>query len=396
MSEAQIDQFDRWLKGDGPAALVFHRTLLPVEGKEGWIFPPTFAQSESFDDEDEGSGGRYQIDPLPGDSRRNICVIDSVGSQANRMEPVFKQGRYAKLVPQHVVKMTNGDTVNLLDAGHRAADAVVRFSKTLGPRLWAAFEDVKRNRDCSALARLAPTSLVFGVWDSRATGVKIQRIIRSVIRAYDVIDAKRSATYQAAYDYTGNGTIALDYDKGSGKNNPLSQEGFKYSLATNTHGGVLVRGDIQQEAVINLVALRTLTEDIDLKRYLLGLALVALSYRDQQCFNLREGCLLRAASPSDHDGKWKSVNFDGTEASEAINHELALQYAESTAQPMKFDVPEAVEFDKETAEGWLSIDKKKRKALAKKKHPGQALLDKAITASKKKDEGNKVGAAQKR
>lgn len=389
MPETQIDQFDRWVHDDGPAALVFHRTLLPVEGKEAWIFPPTFARSEAVDDEDEGSGGRYQIDPLPDDPRRNVCLIDSVGSQANRMEPVFKQGRYAGLVPQHVVKMTNGDTVNILDAGHRAADAVVRFSKSLGPRLWAAFEDVKKKRDCSALAKLAPTSLVFGVWDSRATGVKIQRIVRSAIRAYDVTEAKRSATYQAAYDYTGNGTIGLDHDKGSGKNNPLSQEGFKYSLATDTHGGVLVRGEIRQEAIINLVALRTLTKDVDLKHYLLGLALVALSYRDQQCFNLREGCLLRAASPGDYDGKWKSVNFDGTEASEAISHEVVLTYAESAVLKMKLGAPESDEFDKATAEGWLSIEKKKRKTLAKKKHPGKALADEAAAASKKKDKGTK-------
>jgi len=46
MPKTQIDQFDRWLQDDGPAALVFHRKLLPVEGKEAWIFPPTFAQSE--------------------------------------------------------------------------------------------------------------------------------------------------------------------------------------------------------------------------------------------------------------------------------------------------------------------------------------------------------------
>jgi hypothetical protein len=50
MSEIKIDQFDSWLNDAGPAALLFHRTLLPVEGKESWIFPPTFAPSESVDD----------------------------------------------------------------------------------------------------------------------------------------------------------------------------------------------------------------------------------------------------------------------------------------------------------------------------------------------------------
>jgi CRISPR-associated protein Csb1 len=385
MSEPEINQFDHWLKDDGPAALVFHRTLLPVEGKDAWIFPPTFAQSESANEEEEGSGGDYQIDPLPDDPRRNVCLLDSVGSQANRMEPVFKQDPYNKLVPQRVVHMKNGDEVNILDAGHRAADAVVRFSKSLGPKLWNAFEAIKKTGDCSALARIAPTSLIFGVWDSRATGVKIQRIVRSVIRAYNVAEAKRSATYQAAYDYTGNGMISLDYDKGAGKNNPLSQEGFKYSLATRTHGGVLVRDKIQQEAIINLVALRTLTPDMNIKRYLHGLALVALSYRDQQCFNLREGCLLRAASKTDYDGTWKSVNFDGSENFETINHDVALAYAKAAAQGITFDKLGSIDFDNETAERWLKIEKKKRKTLAKTKHPAKAVTDSAEAATKQKD-----------
>jgi CRISPR-associated protein Csb1 len=384
MSQIKIQRFDSWLQDDGPAAVVFQRTLLPAEGKDAWIFPPTFAQSESAADDDESNGGDYQIDDLPGDPRRNVCLIDSVGSQANRMEPVFKQERYAGLVPQRVVKMRNGDTINLLDAGHRAADAVIRFSKSLGPRLWAAFDDVKKNRDYSKLAELAPTSLVFGVWDSRATGVKIQRLVRSIIRAYDVTKAKRSATYQAAYDYTGNGMIGLEHDKGSGKNNSLSQEGFKYSLATDTHGGVLVRGEIKQEAIINLVALRTLTENLNLKRYLLGLALVALSYRDQQCFNLREGCLLRAASKDDYEGKWKSVNFDGTEAPATIDHDTALEYAIVALQGVPFEKSEPDEFDKETAEAWLKIEKKKRKKLAKTKHPRQAVAEESAAASTKK------------
>lgn len=382
MSEIKIDRFDTWLQDDGPAALVLHREFIPVEGKGAWIFPPTFAQSESANDEDEGNGGDYQIDDLGDDPRRNVCLIDSVGSQANRMEPLFKRQRYAALVPQLIVKMKNGDSVNVLDAGHRAADAVVRFSKALGPRLWDAFEDIKKKRDYSALARLAPTSLVFGVWDSRGTGVKIQRIVRSTIRAYNVTKAKRSATYQASYDYTGNGMIAPDLDRGSGKTNPLSQEGFKYSLATGTHGGVSVRGEIRQEAVINLVALRTLAAEMTLARYLLGLALVALSYRDQEGFNLREGCLLCAASPGDYDGRWKSVKFDGTEAPEMIDHEIALAYAMSAAKEMKVETVRPDEFDKETAEAWVKIEKKKRKNLAKTKHPRAAVAEAAAASSK--------------
>ena len=360
-----------------------------MEGEDAWIFPPTFAQTESADEEEEGAGGHYQIDALPeGDPNRNVCLIDSVGSQANRMEPLFKRDLYSSLVPKRIVTMANGDTVDLLDVGHRAADAAIRFSKEFGPKLWAAFHLIKTKRDYSTLVVLAPTSLIFGVWDSRGTGVKVQRIVKSVIRAYNVTNTKRSATYQAAYEYVDNGLIDPSFDKGTGKSNPLSQEGFKYSLATGTHGGVQVRGGIRQEAMINFVALRTLTNDISLKRYLLGLSLVALSFRDQTTFNLREGCLLRAASREDFDGMWKCVNFDSTESGVDLTHSQAIEYAQLAVQGVTLEVVGPDQFDKATAEAWLKIEKKKRKTLAKKKHPAQAVADEE-SSPKKKNEKSK-------
>jgi|ERR1035441_6684346 CRISPR-associated protein Csb1 len=119
MSELKIGKFDHLLEDDGPAAIIFHRKLKPVEGDNSWIFPPTYAQNESAEDNDEGSGGTYQIDDLPDDVRRNVCLIDSIGSQANRIEPVFKKAPYSALVPQMTIKLKNDDEVNLLDAGLR-------------------------------------------------------------------------------------------------------------------------------------------------------------------------------------------------------------------------------------------------------------------------------------
>lgn len=386
MSEL-IETYDDLLKDNGPAAIVFTRKLRPVEGRESWIFPPTFARSEAGDEDEDGSGGDYQIDPLPNDIRTNVCLIDSIGSQANRMEPIFKKEGYSALVPQVRIQMKDGGEVNLLDAGHRAADAAIRFSTVYGPKLNNAFRTYLANGDCAEIVKIAPTSLVFGVWDSRGTGAKIQRIVRSVIRAYNVTKSKRSATYRAAYDYTGNGVLPSELDKGSGKSNPLSQEGFKYSLATETHGGVLVKGDIQQEALINLVALRTLTEDRATKRYLLGLALVALSYTDQEGFNLREGCLLCADSKTEFHGRWRVVSFDGTEEEEmfqSFTHGEALTFAKAAAQQVHFEQPQPDKFDDETAQKWLTIDKRRRKVLGKAKHPQQALADEEAAAAKKK------------
>lgn len=388
MATVKPDIYDDLLIDDGPAAILFTRKLLPVEGKGAWIFPATFAQSES-EDEDGESKGDYQINELPDDPRKNVCDFDSVGSQGNRLEPIFKKLDYARYVPQYIVPLKKDregkviDSVNLLDAGHRAADAVVRFSKQLGPRLFAAFKIHRDKRDASQLIEIAPTSIVFGVWDSRGTGTKIQRIVRSTVRAYNVVRAKRSATYQAAYDFVGSDAIKPELDKGAGKSNLLSQEGFKYSLATGTHGGVSVRGDIQQEAMINLVALRTVTSDLKTRRYLLALSLLALSFRDQSTFNLREGCLLRCESEQDLNGRWTIMGFDGKDTTGALTnltHERLKDYADAVTAQGEFQVkqPSAEDaskedFDKETAEAYVQIEKKERKKLSKRMHPSEAV-----------------------
>lgn len=102
-----LTKYDHWLADDGPAALVIRENLMPVEGRDGVLFPATFAAGENFP-------GGYNIDgPLDGE---NICLVDTVGSQANRIEPLFATGEYAKLVPQIVVAA--GETsVNVLLAG---------------------------------------------------------------------------------------------------------------------------------------------------------------------------------------------------------------------------------------------------------------------------------------
>src|SRR5690348_15270451 len=115
---ADVTKFDAWLADDGPAALVIREPLMPVEGHDGVLFPPTFAAGDNFP-------GGYNIDgPQDG---ANVCLIDSVGSQANRIEPIFAKEKYAGLVPQVVVK-AGEKAVNLLEAGHRAGDAIVRCS----------------------------------------------------------------------------------------------------------------------------------------------------------------------------------------------------------------------------------------------------------------------------
>ena len=109
----KLETYDNWLSpAEGPAALAIREHLIPAEGPDGVVFPATFAAGDGFK-------GGYNIDSFNDGS--NVCLIDSVGSQANRIEPTFMQNGYKKLVPQVVVE-AGEKRVNLLEVGHRAGD----------------------------------------------------------------------------------------------------------------------------------------------------------------------------------------------------------------------------------------------------------------------------------
>ena len=259
--EQTLTRFDDWLKDDSDvAALVMREWLEPVEGKDAVIFPPTytlndtdagsrFNRGEQIPGVYKGQKGPYgyNIDRF-GDGT-SVCQIDSVGSQANRMEPIFLRPAYQQLVPQVVIN-ANGKNVNLLEAGHRAADAIVRFSD-LAEELDAAFGAVQSG-DATKLAKIAPTSLVFGAWDSRSTQVKLPRIVRSVIRAFDVRPLHRSAQYIPAIDYIGE--ALLDAPENKEQQNAMSELGLSHAPAPWTHGAVSVKKEIRRDASLNLAA----------------------------------------------------------------------------------------------------------------------------------------------
>jgi hypothetical protein len=189
-----------------------------------------------------------------------------------------------------------------------------------------------------------------------------------------VIEARRSAIYIPPIDYVDRDLINSTLDKGNGKENPLSQEGFKHSPASGSHGGVRVAGKLQLEATINLVVLRNLTSDLKQRQYLLALSVVAMTYEDPTAFNLREGCLLR---PSSKDCNWDEVHIDKAKDKKlSISHGEALEYATlcTGADVFKVEQPkQAAEFDTATAEKWIAKPKKERKKLAKKGHPSDMI-----------------------
>ncbi len=318
-------QFDPWLSPDGPAALSIVEPLEPALGQDAVFFPPTFAAPEGSDEKPD-----YVIDETPAG---RICLVDTVGSQANRLEPMFKRTDLAGLVPRVTVKINDSRSVDLLDAGHRAADAVVRFSD-LGKTLEQAFLAYRDNGNAEKLARIAPTSLIFGAWDSRSGGAKIPRVVESVVRAYEVQRLRRGAQYFAALEKEELEQLGLkeDLEKKDGGKRIGSKEGLYDNPAGKVPGGILANR-IQREALLNLISLRALgagTEEASqkLRRYILGLALVAF-FAPAELY-LRQGCLLvaSASKPAIRHVVWR----DGRREPLHVDFDAALTFARESAQ----------------------------------------------------------------
>lgn len=338
----------------GPVALHLKQRLLAVEGVDGEeqiIYPPTYA--------DIG----YNIDRLSDGTR--VALIDSVGSQANRLEPAFKSdsgNELAGLVPQIDIVLRTEDCGtcenctkekrkktdacsnpwsekrSLFDLAHRAADAVVQSSPTLLPKIEEAFSTLRKTGDASLLCTIAPTSLVFGCWDSRGgSGEKRPRLVRAIIRAWDVDQLQSAAQFNSIWK-------ALDEDQRTGlekalpKGKKLSEKGFKdapavkYKDGRRVLGGIVARGPIQRDVTINLVALRGLgggQQTEPLRKYLLALSILS-GTADIELF-LREGCHLRYADSAD---QWYAVPRRGTNVpvdlvsndAQAVAREYAKEY----------------------------------------------------------------------
>ena len=331
----------------GPVALHLKQELLPVEGKGGVIFPPTYA--------DIG----YNIDTLSDGSK--VATIDSVGSQANRMEPIFKHKPYSSFVPQ--VEISYGGekkqkSVSIFEVGHRLGDAIIR-SSTIKDEAKNAIESLRNSEGASAIAKLAPTSLVFGVWDSRDTGAKLPRIVQSVIRAWDVEELHRSAQYNPPIDYAEIEVFSEEEktkQEGDPKS-PLAKRGFVHVPAGKALGGVIARGSIQRDVTVNLVALRRLNggNGQNLRRYILGLSLVAATAPLD--FFLRQGCLL--VPDVEKAPQWKLVGRDGKRQEVELTENLAKNYAEEAAKT--FGVGENKSFSFES-----NLAKQDAKQAAKK------------------------------
>ena len=190
----------------------------------------------------------------------------------------------------------------------------------------SAFQASQRG-DAEPLAKIAPTSIIFGAWDSRDTQAKLPRLVASTIRAFDVRQLTRSAQFVPATEYVAEGLLDEALDKKM--QDAYSGRGFIHVPASGSPGGVIATGGIRRDASLHLAALRLLTVGEDqqktlaLKRYVLGLALTAFTYPSSGY--LRQGCNL-VRNPDKHR-EFSEVHGDGRRVDIKMEHDEALEYA---------------------------------------------------------------------
>lgn len=381
-------ELDRLLDPKGPVILVGQQLLKPAsfdDEKKEVVFPPSYANpSEKKDDPPV-----YNIDALdPSDPSKNVCVLDSIPSQANRMEPLFCEPPYDTLIPQYNVKFNDDlPIINITQIGHRIADAAFRGT-SLRAEIVTAFKEYSKG-NAKELAKIGPTSLIFGVWDSRGTGVKVPRLINSIIRAFDVQQLKRSAQYTPPIKYEQEGMVPAGLD---GK---PADHGLADVPSSHKIGGVQVFGNIRREFSLNLELLRglnaPLTADrtksikdkyesehqdeaeesrkkgadegiktaqreanLNLQRYILSLALLA--FTATQKTYLRQGCqLLPKGEPI-----WKKFLADGKEDSWTPGNLDLLRLAHHAAREFKVAQPpnQPLVFEKKRLKDSIDADEK--------------------------------------
>ena len=280
----------------GSAAIRCHTRLQPAGGKGDKVFPPTYATGDK-------ATTRYAFEErrIDGQSVPTV-LLDSVASQANRMEESLQAAWEEERLSFPVITvdftqerdLTDLDTISVLQAPHRIADALLRDSLDAADKktrfrdthVGKAYTDATI-KNATAVYLYCPTALIFGVWDSTGPkggmGSKFQRALVSEIVGIGATPGVKTASrldpvgIQANVpvfhgkddpeDWTANEELAL---KKAGKSVPFSRKGAdgkgKPSAVNHSNvapsiedkaGGVTIDYAIQT-TVLSLPALRKL------------------------------------------------------------------------------------------------------------------------------------------
>lgn len=335
----------------GAAAAIRSITRLePAGGPGDKVFPPTYMKEGK-------SETKYAMEERIIDGRHVMTVLlDSVASQANRMEEALLEGwrRGDLAFPVVQVDFTGEeglgdlDCITSLQAPHRIADALLRDSLLDGvpfrsTTIGREFQD-SRPSHATGMFQHCPTALVLGCWDSTGPrggmGSKFQRCLVSEIVGFDVVTGVKTASridpagiekksgliYESKADpsdwtvlleeaATEKGKPKLFGGKGAeGKGTPATVNHGNIPPSINADSGGVTMAHAVQTTVLSLAGLRRLrfqtttggerippAERDGAERAarvaLAALALAAVVFQRENDFDLRSRSLLVACGP---------------------------------------------------------------------------------------------------
>jgi CRISPR-associated protein Csb1 len=372
------DQLRELVAGD-TVAIRGRATLEPAGGPGDKIFPPTHA----VDDRNREPGAKYAFERRRIDGHDATCVlIDSVQSQANRMEEALQALWAEKRIVLPVVSVDFSSVapevgrVTSLTAPHRIADALLRDSLLDGQlfrlsEIGKSFIDAS-TRNATALFRVCPTGLVFGLWDSTGPkgglGAKFQRALVSEIVGINAapgsktesrIDPlnilKKAADIYVAADEKDRWTTDVSKarkEKGEpvkfGKEGKPSEvnHGNVTPTIDSVAGGVTI-DEARHTVVLSLASLRRLgfaAGAEEARTVLAALGLLAILAAESRGHDLRSRCLLVPRNGSAL--KLEAVAHDGSTTPVALDLAGAITlYNEAVDR-----LPSEVKFDKPAGE----------------------------------------------
>ena len=321
-----LDQLRSLVDGDA-VAIRGTAILEPAGGPEDKIFPPTHAVEDG-----SKPGAKYALETRRINGQDVTCVlIDSVQSQANRMEEALEELWTDKEIKLPVVSVDFSSVapevgrVTSLSAPHRIADAILRDSLLDGQlfrlsELGKSFTDAS-TKNATTLFKVCPTGLVFGLWDSTGPkggmGAKFQRALVSEIVGINAVPGSKtesridplsiSSSAAVLYESKDNAeqwTLDIAKAKKDKKANAIklraegtpakANHGNIAPSIKSTHGGVTI-DEAKHTIVLSLASLRRLgfsTGSVEARTVLAALALLAIVAAESRGHDLRSRCLL--------------------------------------------------------------------------------------------------------
>lgn len=321
------------LGGDGPsgarsaAALRLRLRLEPAGGEGAKVMPPTYSG------EGREAGPIYIRERRPIDGELRECVLlDSVASQANRMEEALNERILAGEDPVPTILVDQGEfgCNSALEFSHRCFDAWVEDALLDGRAFgqsesYGQLASVVSRHTATPLMERFPVGLILGCWASRRSNpqgtTRIARALTSEILAVDAelgerpgskIDRHHVSSAIRVYESADTGqrfTLAPEQAVKNAKGEPAlfrggrpSEAGYGNVTPSRAEVGGISMAYALQVAVLSLPALRecrfpldgasSTEHDVAGRVMLAALAVRMLALQVEHGYDLRSGCLL--------------------------------------------------------------------------------------------------------